>query len=115
MNFFRSDCSNASDIIEDVSVSDSPAKTGEVSTVEKSYSHNNSKRCSDDEDNNVGHDGIDHENLENEDDVIEDIEDNEEDSNYLAPHLVNSHEVNGDDESNLSSESPTRPMSRLEN
>ena len=73
-----------------------------------SYSHNNSKRCSDDEDNSAGNDGIDHD-YESEDDVIENIEDNEKE----AADLVNSHEVNGNDESNLSIES-TRPKSRLE-
>ena len=99
----RSDYSNTFNVIEDVSVSASPVKTAEVS-----YSHNNSKRCSDDEDNSAGHDGIDHD-YESEDDVIENIEDNEEE----AVDLVNSHEVNGNDESNLSIES-TRPKSRLE-
>ena len=110
LHFFRSDYSNTCIMIEDVSVSDSPVKTGEVSTVEESYSHNNSKRCSDDEDNNAGHDGID-DDYEKEDDVFEDIEDNEAKSHHLASLLINSHEGNGDDESNLSTDS-TRPKSR---
>jgi len=107
LNFFRNDYGNACNIIDGDSVSDSPVKT-----VEESYSHNNSRRCSDDEDNNAGCDDIDHENCENEDDVIEDIEDDEEDSDYLAPLLANSHAVDCEGESNLSTESPTRPKSR---
>ena len=110
--FFRSDHSNTCNVIEDVSVSASPVKTAEVSPVEESYSHTNSKRCSDDEDNSAGHDGIDHD-YKTEDYVIENIEDNEGDTTDLAPLLVNSYEVNSDDERYLSTES-TRPKSRLE-
>lgn len=114
MHFFhrsdhsRSNYKNTCNVIEDVSVSASPVKTAEVSAVEESYSHSNSKRCSDDDDDNsAGHDGIDRDYTE--DDVIGNIEDNEEES----VDLVNSHEINSDDDSNLSSES-TRPKSRLE-
>ena len=110
MHFFRSDYHNTRNIIEDISVSDSPVKTGEVSTVEETYSHNDSERFSDDEDNNAGCDGTDDE-YESEDNVIEDIEDNEEGSEPLVPLLVDSYQING--ESNLSTES-TRPKSRLE-
>lgn len=115
LHFFRSDHSRSDysktyNIIEDVSVSDSPVKAGEVSTVEESCSHNNSERYSDDKDNNDGHDGID-DDYEYDGDVIGDIEDNEKESDHLTPLLVNSHEVNRDDESNLSIEL-TSPKSR---
>ena len=98
--FFRSDYSNTCDIVEDVSVSCSPVKAGEESTFEESYSRNNSERCSDEKDNNDGHDGID-DDYEYSDDVIEDIE---EESDHLTPFLVNSHEVNDDGQSKLSTE-----------
>ena len=115
--FFRSDrsrrdYSNTCTVIKDVSVLASSVKTGEVSAVEESYSHNNSKRCSDNEDNSARYDGIDHD-YETEDSVLANIEDNEGESVDLAPLLVDSHEVNSDDERNLSTES-TRPESRLE-
>ena len=115
--FFRSDrsrrdYSNTCTVIKDVSVLASSVKTGEVSAVEESYSHNSSKRCSDNENNSAGYDGIDHD-YETEDSVLANIEDNEGDSVDLAALLVDSHEVNSDDERNLSTES-TRPESRLE-
>ena len=115
--FFRSDrsrrdYSNTCTVIKDVSVLASSVKTGEVSAVEESYSHNNSKRCSDNEDNSDGYDGINHD-YEAEDSVLANIEDNEGESVDLAPLLVGSREVNSDDERNLSAES-TRPESRLE-
>ena len=115
--FFRSDrsrrdYSNTCTVIKDVSVLASSVKTSEVSAVEESYSHNNSKRCSDNEDNIAGYDGINHD-YETEDSVLANIEDNEGESVDLAPLLVDSHEVNSDDERNLSAES-TRPESRLE-
>ncbi|XP_020609888.1 acidic repeat-containing protein-like isoform X2 [Orbicella faveolata] len=83
---------------------------GDVST-DLIHPPKSSKRCSDDEDNNAGHDGID-DDYENEDNVFEDIEDNEAKSHHLASLLINSHEVHGDDESNLSTES-TRPKSSM--
>ena len=88
-------------IVEDIGISvDSPLKTSEVSGVEKSCSHSN------------GEEYFDNFNDSKEDD---DVSINEKcfDESYeiqrepdrLTPLLINSQEVDGDDESNLSRES----------
>lgn len=87
------------DVIEDVSILDSPVKTHEESTVEEPCFDKNSQRCSDDKDDNDGHDDID--DVYDYGDVIEDIG---KESGHLTSLLASSHEVKDDGESKLSTE-----------
>ena len=94
-------------VIEDITISaDSPVKTSDVSSVEKSCSHSNSEEYLDNLNDKKGHDDVDIDDQCNDDSY-----EIEQETDHLTPLLVNSHEVDCDDESNLSTEL-TSPKSR---
>lgn len=95
-------------VVKDISISlDGPVKTSEVSNVEKSCSHSNSEEYFDNLNESKGDDDICSVN----DKCFDDSYEIQQEPDRLTPLLVNSHEVDGDDESNLSRES-TSPKSR---
>lgn len=94
-------------VIEDISISaDCPVKTGEVSSVENSCSHSSSEEYSDNLNDDKGDDDV-----SIDDQYLDDSYVIKQEQHRLTPLLVNSYEVGGNDESNLSTESIS-PKSR---
>ena len=88
-------------VTEDSSISaDSPIETNEVSRVEKSCSHSNSGEYFDNLNDSKGDDDI-----SIDDKCFDDSYEIQQDPDRVTPLLLNSHEVDVDDESNLSRES----------
>ena len=88
-------------VTEDSSISaDSPIKTNEVSSVEKSCSHSNSEEYFDNLNDSKGDDDI-----SIGDKCFDDSYEIQQEPDRVTPLLLNSHEMDVDDESNLSRES----------
>ena len=99
--------SHSMKVNEDISISaDSPVKTSEVSSVKKSCSHSTLKQFFDEILAKKRGDGISFD-----DRYFDDNYESQQELDHLTHPLVNSHEVDGDDESNLSRKS-TSPKSR---
>lgn len=89
------------DVIEDICISaDRPLKTSEVSSVEKSCSHSNGEEYFDN-----FNDSREDDDVSISDKCFDDSYEIQQEPKRLTPLLVNSDEVDGDDESNLSRES----------
>ena len=99
--------SHSKNVIEDISIStDNPVKTSEMSSVEKSCSRSNSEEYFDNLNDSKGGDDL---NID--DKRFDDSYEIQQEPDRITPLLVYSHEVDGDNEKNLSTESIS-PKSR---
>jgi len=91
---------------------DSPVKTREVSPSKELGSHSNSEEYCDNGDSNNEHDDAD--NDDDDDDASEDVRNEgiEQDPHQLASPLVRSNEIDGDSESDISTDLIHPPKSR---
>ena len=95
--------SHSKNVIEDISTStDNPVKTSKMSSVEKSCSRSNSEEYFDNLNDSKGGDDLN---------IDDDSYEIQQEPDRITPLLVYSHEVDGDNEKNLSTESIS-PKSR---
>ena len=99
--------SHSRNVIEDISIStDSPVKSSNMSSVEKSCFGSNSEEYLDNLNDSKGDDDV---NID--DKCFDDSYEIQQELDRITPLLVNTHKVDGNDESNLSTESIS-PKSR---